>query len=50
MYRQALIEKIGIDKVEWLEGPHEPQKYTVDDLISIKAEYTKRLKDERGLA
>ena len=50
LYRQALIEKIGIDRVEWLEGPHEPQKYTVDDLIRIKTEYTKRLKEERGHA
>ena len=50
MYRQELIEKIGIDRVEWLEGPHEPQKYTVDDLIRIKTEYTKRLKDEMYLA
>ncbi len=40
MYRLALIEKIGLDRVEWLEGPHEPQKWTIDDLKAIKADYS----------
>ena len=31
-YRKRLIKKIGLDFVEWLEGPHEPKKYTIDDL------------------
>lgn len=44
-YRKRLIERIGIDKVEWLEGPHEPKKYSVDDLKAIKAEYKLKLKE-----
>jgi hypothetical protein len=39
LYRKALIEKIGIDQVEWLEGHHEPKKYTIDELKEIKAHY-----------
>lgn len=40
MYRKGLIAKVGIELVEWLEGHHEPKKYTVDDLQAIKAHYT----------
>ena len=32
-------------KVEWLEGPHEPKKYTIDDLKAIKAEYIRKRKE-----
>lgn len=40
-YRPKLIDKIGIELVEWLEGPHEPKKYTCDQLREIRAYYTK---------
>lgn len=46
-YRPRLIEKIGIEAVEWLEGPHEPKKYTIDELKALTAHYralTKELK------
>lgn len=43
-YRARLIEKIGQAAVDWLEGPHEPKKYTIDDLKAIKAEYKEKLK------
>lgn len=39
LYRINLLEKIGVDGVAYLEGPHEPKKYTVDDLKAIKAKY-----------
>lgn len=39
-YRINLIKKIGLDKVEWLEGPHEPKKYTIDDIKEIKSRYS----------
>lgn len=39
LYRKALIEKVGHAQVEWLEGPHEPKKYTIDELKEIKAHY-----------
>lgn len=44
-YRINLIKRIGQDKVDWLEGPHEAKKYTVEDLIEIKAKY-RRMKRE----
>ena len=47
LYRKSLIERIGLDKVEWLEGQHEPKKYTVDDLKAIKAEYMQKAKELR---
>lgn len=44
-YRISLIEKIGLAKVEWLEGPHEPAKYTIDDLKEIIATYKGKCKE-----
>lgn len=44
LYRRALVDLIGLDKVEWLEGPHEAKKYSVDDLIEIKREYVAKKK------
>lgn len=38
-YRVNLIQRIGLDKVEWLEGPHEPAKWTIEELKEIKAKY-----------
>jgi hypothetical protein len=38
-YRPRLIQKIGLAAVEWLEGPHEPKKYTIDDLKALTAHY-----------
>lgn len=40
-YKPRLIEKIGLDKVEWLEGPHDKVKYTCDQLREIRAYYAK---------
>ena len=45
-YRKALIDKIGLEQLEWLEGPHEPKKYTVDDLKEIKQHYTKLCREK----
>lgn len=44
-YRSALIERIGAERVEWLEGPHGPMKYTIDQLKAIISDYRKRLRD-----
>lgn len=44
-YRRGLSAKIGVEKVEWLEGPHEPAKYTIEQLKEIKANYTKMAKE-----
>lgn len=44
-YRINLVKLIGADKVEWLEGPHEPKKYTIDDAKNIKMVYKLKLKE-----
>jgi len=41
-YRKRLVKKIGVDKVEWLEGPHDALKYTIEDLKRIKAIFHKK--------
>lgn len=38
-YRINLVKLIGVDKVEWLEGKHEPLKLSIDEVKAIKAEY-----------
>ena len=44
-YRRGLVAKIGIEKVEWLEGKHEAKKYTIDEIQAIKKEYQQKIKD-----
>ena len=47
-YRIGLLAKLGPRVVEWLEGPHEPRRDTIDSLKAIKAHYiveTKHLKE-----
>lgn len=39
-YRENLIARKGLALVEWLEGPHQPQKYTIEQLKEIKSMYT----------
>lgn len=39
-YRKGLIERIGIERVEWLEGPHPVPKWTVDDLREIARRFS----------
>jgi len=44
-YRINLINKIGLEQVEWLEGPHELKKYTASDYKEIEMKYKKELKE-----
>jgi hypothetical protein len=44
LFEANLIKRIGIDQVEWLKGPHEPKKYTVDDLKAFISQYREKLK------
>ena len=44
-YRPGLIQKIGIEAVEWLEGPHEPKKYTIEQLKAMTAEYRAKTRE-----
>jgi len=44
LYRINLIKKIGIERVEWLEGPHPPAKWTIEELQGIISTYKQKLK------
>lgn len=49
-YRIRLVLRIGADKVAWLEGPHEPRKYTVEEIKTIKAEYRAKTRELKRAA
>ena len=44
-YRIRLIQKIGVDRVEWLEGNHEAPHWKKDDYLRIEAEHKQLLKE-----
>ena len=44
-YRINLIKKIGLKNVEWLEGKHEPKKYTIEELKELKEHYKQKTKE-----
>lgn len=49
-YRIALVKRIGAEQVEWLEGPHEPKKYTVEELKALTAKYRAKTRELKGRA
>ncbi len=49
-YRIELVKRIGADLVEWLEGKHEPKRYTIEDLKAITAEYRAKTRELRRAA
>ena len=44
-YRPNLIDKIGLDSVERLEGPHDPKKYSIDELKDLLSIYQAKNKE-----
>ena len=38
-YRIRLLHKIGPDAMEWLEGPHDEKRWTVEELKEIRDHY-----------
>ncbi|HIO30746.1 recombination protein NinG [Marinobacter salarius] len=44
-YRIRLIQRLGHETVEWIEGPHEPKHYTIDDLQAIAKHYRKAARE-----
>ena len=44
-YRVRLIEKIGLERVEALEGPHPPAKWTREQLQTMAAEYRAKTRE-----
>lgn len=47
-YRINLIHRIGAEQVAWLEGPHEPKRFTIEDLKLIKAQYRAKIRQLQG--
>lgn len=44
-YRINLVERIGQENLDWLEGPHEPKKYTIEQLKGIGAYYRQKTRE-----
>jgi hypothetical protein len=44
-YRIELINRIGFDNVEWLEGAHEPLKLTIDEIKALIIDYRAKIKE-----
>jgi len=44
-YRVNLVKKIGLAEVERLEGPHEPLKLTIAEIIEMKAHYRAKVRE-----
>ena len=44
-YRIGLRKRIGDELLEWLEGPHKPKHYTIEDLREIRDKYRKLNKE-----
>ncbi|MCV0420082.1 MAG: recombination protein NinG [Microbacterium sp.] len=44
-YRIELVKRIGQEAVEWLEGPHEPKRYTIEDLKEITSIYRAKVRE-----
>lgn len=48
LYRIGLIERIGLQAVEWLEGPHELPRWTAEDYRAIRDTYRAKLKEMKS--
>jgi hypothetical protein len=44
-YRANLIKKIGVERVEWIEGPHAPKKLTIAEITELKAYYRAKVRE-----
>ena len=49
-YRIALVKRIGAEAVDWLEGPHEAKKYTVEELKAMTTDYRAKTRELKGRA
>ena len=49
LYRGNLIKKLGLERVEWLEGPHDTKKYTIGYLRRVKRIFNKRARHIKRL-
>lgn len=49
-YRIELERRIGAEKLAWLEGPHEPTKWTAEELKAIRDKYRALVREMRKAA
>ncbi|KAE9640644.1 recombination protein NinG [Pseudomonas sp. PB103] len=49
-YRLSLLQLIGPDKVDWLEGPHPARKHSIEEIKTIKAEFRAKTKELKRAA
>lgn len=49
-YRLSLLQRIGAEKLAWLEGPHPAHKYTTEEIKAIKADYREKIKELKRAA
>ncbi len=49
-YRIELVKRIGAEALDWLEGPHEAKKYTVEELKAMTAEYRAKTRELKRAA
>lgn len=47
-YRKNLINRIGIEKVEWLEGAHPHKRYRIPELQELYKYWSEMLKEEKN--
>ena len=43
-YRIGLIAKIGLERVEYIEGPHAPKRYTIENLKTIQKWFKRKIR------
>lgn len=48
LYRIGLIQRVGIETVEWLESNHDVKRWTIDDLKAVIEHYQSKTKALRA--
>ena len=49
-YRIELVKRIGADKVDRLEGPHDAKKYTIEELKAMTADHRAKTRELKRAA
>lgn len=45
LYRENLLQKIGQEELEFIEGPHKQKHYTIEEIWEIERKYKKLCKE-----
>lgn len=49
-YRPELVRRVGEEVVLWIEGPHDPQKWAVEEIKAKTAEFRAKVRELKGRA